>query len=161
VFPPIQNQQIVVVTGKGGVGKSTIAAALALKSAQSGMRTLVCELNANERISKLLGHGPSGAQLTELESNLWSIDVNPDVAMREYALMTLKFERLYDAVFENKVVKNFLKFIPSLQELVLLGKILFHAREMRADGTPRFERIIIDGPASSLTQHHTAGGHGR
>ena len=45
-------------------------------------------------------------------------------------------------------MKNFLKFIPSLQELVLLGKILFHAKEKRPDGTLRFERIIIDGPAT-------------
>jgi anion-transporting ArsA/GET3 family ATPase len=148
VFDLIKTQQIVVVTGKGGVGKSTISAALALESAREGKRTLVCELNADERISKLLGFKPSGPELTLLEPNLWSIDLNPDQAMREYALMTLKFEKVYNAVFENKTVKNFLKFVPSLQEVVLLGKILFHSRELRPDGTLRFERIIIDGPAT-------------
>jgi anion-transporting ArsA/GET3 family ATPase len=68
--------------------------------------------------------------------------------MREYALMILKFEGLYNAVFENKVMHYFLRFIPSLQELVLLGKILFHLKEKRSDGSYRFEKIIVDSPAT-------------
>src|SRR5205085_9640327 len=67
---------------------------------------------------------------------------------REYALMILKFESIYNAVFENRLVRYFLRFVPSLQELVLLGKILFHLKEKRPDGSWRFERIVIDAPAT-------------
>ena len=56
--------------------------------------------------------------------------------MREYALMVLRFETLYKTVFENRLVRYFLRFIPSLQELVLLGKILFHMQEKHPDGRP-------------------------
>jgi anion-transporting ArsA/GET3 family ATPase len=141
-------KRLLVVTGKGGVGKTSIASALALKSARDGVRTLVCEVNARERISQLLGHLEVGAEVTELEQNLWAVNVQPREALREYALMLLKFEALYGAVFENRLVRYFLRFIPSLQELVLLGKILFHVREKRADGSWRFERIVIDAPST-------------
>jgi anion-transporting ArsA/GET3 family ATPase len=68
--------------------------------------------------------------------------------MREYGLMVLRFETLYKTVFENKVVRYFLRFIPSLQELVLLGKILFHAQEKRPDGQPLWDTLVMDAPAT-------------
>jgi anion-transporting ArsA/GET3 family ATPase len=142
------DKRLWIVSGKGGVGKSTIAAALALRSARAGKRTLVCEVNTQERISRLLGHQPVGPQVTKLEDNLWAVDVRPQEAMREYALMVLRFETLYKTVFENKVVRYFLRFIPSLQELVLLGKILFHAQEKRPDGQPLWDTIVMDAPAT-------------
>ncbi len=148
VVEELTDKRLIVVTGKGGVGKSTLAAALALQSARDGQRTLVCEVNSKERISQLLGHSLVGPEITALERNLWAVNAQPHEAMREYALMRLKFESVYNVVFENRVVRYFLRFIPSLQELVLLGKILYHAREKRSDGTWRFERIIIDAPAT-------------
>jgi anion-transporting ArsA/GET3 family ATPase len=148
VLSELTDKRLWVVTGKGGVGKTTIAAALALQSAREGKRTLVCEVNAKERIGPLLGHPEVGAELTALDESLWAVDVRPHEALHEYALMRLKFESIYNAVFESRVVRYFLRFIPSLQELVLLGKILFHLKEKRSDGTFRFDRVIVDAPAT-------------
>jgi anion-transporting ArsA/GET3 family ATPase len=148
VVEELSDKRLLVVTGKGGVGKSTLAAALAMQSAREGLRTLVCEVNTKERVSQLLGKPEAGPEVTALDENLWAVNVRPHEAMREYALMLLKYESIYSAVFENRVVRYFLRFIPSLAELVMLGKILFHFREKRPDGTWRFDRIIIDAPAT-------------
>lgn len=144
----LEKKRLLIVSGKGGVGKSTLAAAVALESARRGQRTLVCELNAKERVSMLLGRPEVGPEIGLLEENLWAVDIRPQEATREYALMVLKFESIYNAVFENRLVRTFLRFVPSLQEIVLLGKILYHLREQRPDGSWRFERIVVDGPAT-------------
>lgn len=137
-----------VVTGKGGAGKSTVAAALAVSEAKAGRRTLVCEVNTEERVSALLGRPPVGPLLSPVDENLWAVDVRPQEAMREYGLMILKFKSVYNAVFENRLVQYFLRFIPSLQELVMLGKIFFHLREKDEQGHWRFDRVVVDAPAT-------------
>lgn len=148
VVAELDDKRLIVVTGKGGVGKTTVSAALGLASARAGRRTLICEVNTQERVTALLGKAPVGPEVTAVDENLWCVDVRPQEAMREYALMILKFESIYNAVFENRLVRYFLRFIPSLQELVLLGKILFHLKEKRPDGSSRFDQIILDAPAT-------------
>lgn len=144
----LEDKRLLIVSGKGGVGKSTVAAALALKLSGRGLRTLVYEVNTEERVSRLLGHRPAGAEVTRLEENLWAVNARPQEALREYALMIIKFERVYKAVFDNKLVRYFLRFVGGVQELVLLGKVLFHLQEKLEDGTWRYERIVIDAPAT-------------
>jgi anion-transporting ArsA/GET3 family ATPase len=147
-MPGLLDKRLWIVSGKGGVGKSTISAALALRSARAGRRTLVCEVNTQERITRFLERPAAGPNITLLEENLWAVDVRPQEAMREYALMVLRFETLYKTVFENRLVRYFLRFIPSLQELVMLGKILYHLQEKLPDGKDKYETIVLDAPAT-------------
>ena len=142
-----------MVTGKGGVGKSTVVASLALLSARRGDRTLVCELNTHEQVSRLLGHAPVGGQLKQLEDNLWSVNIDPKSALEEYGLMKLRFQSFYRLVFKNPLVGALVKFIPGLNDLLMLGKAFNHEREQDENGLPVWDRIIIDAPATghSLT----------
>ena len=136
-----------IVTGKGGVGKSTVSAALALLAARAGKRVLVCEVNAQERVAPLLGAPRTGGTVREALPGLFTVNVTPHDAMREYGIMVLRFKAIYDAVFENRLVRYFLRVVPSLAELVVLGKIL---HEVRAEerGRPRWDLVVVDAPAT-------------
>jgi hypothetical protein len=145
--PTLLDRRVVIVTGKGGVGKSTVSAALALLAARAGKRVLVCEVNAQERVAPLLGGAPSGSAIREVLPGLFTVNVTPPDAMREYGLMVLRFRTIYDAVFENRLVRYFLRVVPSLGELVMLGKILHEARAEER-GRPRWDLVVVDAPAT-------------
>jgi energy-coupling factor transporter ATP-binding protein EcfA2 len=150
LVPPatLLDRRLLIVTGKGGVGKSTISAALALLAARAGKRVLVCEVNAQERVAPLLGAPPAGPQVREALPGLSTVDVTPHEAMREYGLMVLRFRTIYEAVFENRLVRYFLRAIPSLAELVMLGKVLNEVRAQQKDGSPRWDLVVLDAPAT-------------
>lgn len=146
--PALLDRRLVVVTGKGGTGKSTLSAALALSAARLGKKVLVCEVVARERVADLFGRPPSGTQIRELLPNLYSVHVRPREAMREYALMTLKYETLYKIAFENAAARYFLAAAPSLAEIVMLGKVWWHAAQETERGRPRWDLVILDAPAT-------------
>jgi len=141
------DRRLLLVTGKGGVGKSTVAASLALRLSAAGLRTLLCEVNAGGRLGRTLGHPEVGPEVTPVEPNLSMVDLQPDAAMREYVLQKIRLERVYRAVFENRMVRYFLRFIPSLAETVMLGKMLWHLRQW-PDAPGGFDRIVVDLPAT-------------
>jgi anion-transporting ArsA/GET3 family ATPase len=141
-------RRLVVVTGKGGTGKSTLSAAIALAASRRGKRVLVCEVSARERVSELLGRPPSGTQMRELLPNLYSVHVRPAEAMREYGIMVLRSETIYNLVFERRWVRYFLNAAPSLAEIVMLGKVWWHAAREMERGRPRWDLVVLDAPAT-------------
>jgi len=147
VPPTLLDRRLVIVTGKGGVGKSTVSAALALIAARAGKRVLVCEVNAQERVAPLLGAPPAGPAVREALPGLFTVNVTPHEAMREYGLMVLRYRTIYEAVFENRLVRYFIRVVPSLAELVMLGKIL---HEVRAEerGRVRWDLVVVDAPST-------------
>jgi len=150
--PTLLDRRLVIVTGKGGVGKSTVSAALALLAARAGKRVLVCEVNAQERVAPLLGAAPTGSALREAVPGISTVNVNPHDSMREYGLMVVRFRAIYDAVFENRLVRYFLRVVPSLAELVMLGKILHEALEVsRGRFAARSVKLILPAKVPDLT----------
>ncbi len=145
---PFLDRRFVLVTGKGGVGKSTVTALLARTYAQAGKRTLVCELNTQERIPGLFGHAPVGGQVTAIAENLWSVNIDPSQAMEEYGVMKLRFRALYRLVFNNPLVQRLVRFVPGMNDLLMFGKAFNHERELNADGSPMWDAIIVDAPAT-------------
>lgn len=141
-------RQIHFVSGKGGVGKSAFACALALHFRERGDTVLLAQVNAADSHQGLLGIDAVSDDVEEAEPGLFVVNTRPGQALREYALMTLKFEALYKAAFENRLTRQFLRFIPSLAELTMLGKLWFHAEEQRDDGRPRFDRVVVDAPST-------------
>ncbi|MEO8905461.1 MAG: ArsA family ATPase [Polyangiaceae bacterium] len=147
-MPAFAPRRFLFITGKGGVGKTTVTAALAHSLATRGLRVLVTVCGAKERLSTLLGAPALDSQIRQLSSNIWGVRLASEVALREYGTLKLKNRVLVDAIFDSKYVTGFLNGTPGLKEWSLLGKAWYHAIEEDADGRPRFDVVLFDAPAT-------------
>ncbi len=145
--PALLEKCLLVVAGKGGVGRTTISAALALIAAKRGKRVLICQTKSKERLSHLFSCDPIGPDLKEVQENLWAVNMTPQAALREYGTMVLRSGFIARQVLENKVSRAFLKAIPGLEDYSMLGKTWYHTTE-EEEGRPRFDLVIFDGPAT-------------
>ena len=139
-----------VVTGKGGVGKTSVACALALSHVRAGRRVLLAELDGGDRAARALDVPPSGYALREALPNLWLTDLNPQESLKEYVLLIVRMEAVYRMVFENRLVRSFLRLLPALGELTMLGKVWYEWQLPRAPDprTSKFDAIVLDFPAT-------------
>jgi anion-transporting ArsA/GET3 family ATPase len=141
------DRRLILVVGKGGVGRSTVAAAIAGKCAAMGKRTLLYETNANDRFGHYFARPPVGETASQLAPNLWAVNATPATALAEYGIMVLRWKSVYEMVFENRVSKAFLRAIPGLDDYALLGKAWYHATEEKR-GQPVWDTVVFDMPAS-------------
>src|SRR5690606_1668186 len=137
-----------ILTGKGGVGKTTVCAALATAMAAAGRRVLIAVSGAEERLSSLLDTGPIGGDVVQVRRNLFAVHITPREAMRAYGAMVLKSRLAYTPLFENKYVTNFFDAVPGLREWAVLGRSWYLATERLPDGSPRFDTVLLDAPAT-------------
>src|SRR6201746_2952109 len=89
-IPELLDKRLVIVTGKGGVGKTTVSVALGRRARAEGKRTIVCEVSSQENASRMFEHTTVGFHEVELEKNLWAISIDPDESMREHVLLQPK-----------------------------------------------------------------------
>jgi len=148
IVEDLLNKRIIVVTGKGGVGKTTVSTVIAIAAKKLGKRVLVCEVNTKEKIAPSLGYPESNGDIQEIENNLSTVNIIPSRSMEEYGIMMLKSKLVYNAVFNNKYAKKFLSAIPGLTEILTWGKIRFHEQEKLKDGSNKYDIIIVDAPAT-------------
>ncbi len=144
----LSEKRFLIVTGKGGVGKTTVAAAEALAIARKGKRVLVAMCNAKERLSTMFGSEAIGDEIVPVHPNVWAVNMSPEKAMEEYGLLTLKSKTLYSLLFDNKYVRAFFSAVPGLHEWSMLGKAWWHTTERLENGSPRFDVVILDAPAT-------------
>jgi anion-transporting ArsA/GET3 family ATPase len=141
------DRRLILVVGKGGVGRSTVAASIAGKCAALGKKTLLYETNANDRFGPYFDKPPVGDVPVQLAPNLWAVNATAASALSEYGLMILRWKSVYEMVFENRVSRAFLRAIPGLDDYALLGKAWFHTTEDRR-GRPVWDTVVFDMPAS-------------
>jgi anion-transporting ArsA/GET3 family ATPase len=148
VARPLRDHRFLFVVGKGGVGKTTIATALAIGAAKKGKRVLLALCNAKERVSYLLEVPAIGTENVRVAPNLDVVNMRPEEALAEYGMMILRSRTLYHAVFENRVVSALLRGTPGIEAWSMLGKAHFHTKETLPDGRPRYDLVIVDAPAT-------------
>lgn len=148
--PGLLDKRLVIVTGKGGVGKSTVAVALGLAAADEGRRTIVCEVASQEHTSRVFHRAEVGFHEVEMAENLWAISIDPDEAMREYVLLQLKVRAMRDLLFRSRIFTYLTAATPGLRELVTIGKIWELAQPDRKVRKGRkYDLVIVDAPATA------------
>lgn len=144
-------QKLVLVTGKGGVGKSTCAAGIALSLARSGKRTLLVDLAARPSIRDMFAVPTTArepiAPITS-EPNFYALHIRMEEAIRDYFSESLPVGRLVDIATNNPVLDRLWKAAPSFNELVVWSAILHYVRGTHPRTKLRFEHVVVDMPAS-------------
>ncbi len=144
------DRRLLVVAGKGGVGKTTIACSLALEAARRDRRTLICEVDGAARAAQLLEVEPAPVgQLVEARSRVWLMAVEGKAALAEYLGLIIPVRRFLQAVFDSRMYQYFVAAAPGLKELMTVGKIWYEAeRKDESSGNYLWDLVILDAPAT-------------
>src|SRR5262249_47953117 len=145
----ILDKRLVFVTGKGGVGKTTVAAALGLVAARAGKRTIVCEVAQQDRMSRVFRREGVGFSETRLATDLYAISIDPQQSMEHYRREQIKPSALYGVLFDNRLFQYFSAATPGLRELATMGKVWELAQfERRDPETEPYDLVIVDAPST-------------
>jgi len=145
----VLDRRLVVVTGKGGVGKTTVAAAMGLAAARAGKRTVICEVAEQERITQAFGLPAAGFRETEVAPRLHAFSINPEDAKQEWVRRQLHSGALSALLSGSRIFQYLTAAAPGLAEVVTIGKVWELAQlERRTAGSAPYDLTIVDAPAT-------------
>ena len=145
----LRDRRLLYVTGKGGVGKTTVAAAIGLAAAKAGRRTIVCELAEQDRVSRAFRRqGVVAETEVELAENLWAITIDPRRALEEWLARQIGGAGL-KVLARSSAFQYFIAAAPGAKELITIAKVWELAQSARWDRRGRpYDLVVVDAPAS-------------
>jgi anion-transporting ArsA/GET3 family ATPase len=143
LFEQLGRRRLLIVSGKGGVGRTTVAALLGSALAAEGRRVLIATTGHDDRLAWMLGHETLTDMPVEVAPNLAIQRLVPTTCVEEYGALVTRSHRLSHAVFGNKVVRRLLRAIPGFDDFAVLGKVWHEAVRARSHDV-----VVFDGPAS-------------
>jgi anion-transporting ArsA/GET3 family ATPase len=147
VSAPLE-QKLLVVTGKGGTGKTTIATAIGLLAASRGLRTIVVEVGHQDRLSALFSRAAANpGREIQLEGNLWNLSIDPDRALLEW-LQVLGGRISGRILATSSTFQYFAAAAPGAKELVSMVKLWELTESKRRRGRSGYDLVVLDAPAT-------------
>jgi anion-transporting ArsA/GET3 family ATPase len=146
----LAHKRLLFFAGKGGVGKTTIAATVALTLARYGKKTLLIELDDSSRAAHLLGVSSADRQATRpqpVSSSLFVLSTSGQIALAEYLQLIIPFKPLLRTIVESRAYQYFVAAAPGLKELLTMGKVWYEERKREAE-QPLWDMIVVDLPAT-------------
>jgi anion-transporting ArsA/GET3 family ATPase len=140
--PPILDRRLVFVTGKGGVGKTSTAAALALLAARDGRRVLVCEMDAKGSLATAFDTAPLRFQPREIEPGLFAMAMNTEDSLREYLRLFVKVPLLGKIGPLARTFDFVADAAPGVKEILAVGKLCHEVRERH------YDLVVVDAEAT-------------
>ena len=148
-MPEFLAPRIHIVCGKGGVGKTTVAAALALVAARAGYKVCVAEVDHKGSLPRLFGASEPSYEPSEMSPGVWALNILPDAALAEYLEVQYHMKRVSKILTSTHFTDYITTAAPGLEDILVLGKI-WYLEQNRAPGGRRydFDVIIVDAPAA-------------
>jgi anion-transporting ArsA/GET3 family ATPase len=148
-MPSVLDKRLVLVTGKGGVGKTTVAAALGVLAAGRGKRTMLCEVAEQERMPRLFGAESVGHRELQLAPRLFGMSISPERAKEEWLHFQLRSSALAGMLGHSRLFQYLTAAAPGLTELVTIGKVWELAQLDRVTtGAAPYDLVVVDAPAT-------------
>ncbi len=151
ILDELFRRRVLWVTGKGGTGKSTMAAALALLAAERGQRTLLIDVEARGDAARFLDDGPPRYQPRMALPNLYHLAMQPEEVLDEYLKVSVRMPRLYRVGPVNRVFDFIATAAPGVKEALIAGKVGFEYRSQHWD------MIVVDAAPSGQVLSHLRG----
>jgi anion-transporting ArsA/GET3 family ATPase len=140
--PGLLDLRLVFVTGKGGVGKTTVAAALAQLAAERGKRVLACEVDAKGDLSSLFEAAPTGFTEREIAPGVFAMSMDTEASLREYLKLHLKIPVVGRIGPLAKAFDFVATAAPGVREILTVGKLCYEVRE------GHYDLVVVDAPAT-------------
>jgi len=142
------SKRLLVVSGKGGVGKTVVSSALGLLAARRGKSVLLVKMDDQGRTAQLFGTPPLTDRVAPLRGSISAVNLDPKTVAADYIYRQLRIRRLVRHIVDSQLFESWFRVSPAIKEMILLGKVSSLVEERSWLRGRTWDLVIFDAPAT-------------